>query len=142
MKFSERLKQFRTDRGLTQNELAGKASITARSLQRYESGASFPRMPAIEKLAEALEISVDTLLGKDGQAIANLGETEGTRVQRDFIKQAEQFSSLMAGGEIPDEDKEAAFMMIMKAYTIAKEKNKVFTPKKYRKGQKNDSDAQ
>ena len=58
MKFSERLKQFRTDRGLTQNELAGKASITARSLQRYESGASFPRMPAIEKLAEALGLQI------------------------------------------------------------------------------------
>lgn len=142
MKFGERLKQLRTEKGLTQLELAKKAGITGRMVQRYENGVCIPHDSTSERLAEVLGLTADELLGRDGQAVAELTDRFGERAQRDFLKQAEQFSSLMAGGEIPDEDKEAAFMMIMKAYTIAKEKNKVFTPKKYRKDKKNDPDSQ
>ena len=142
MAFKEKLKTLRTRVGLTQPELAEKAGITVRTLQRYESGVSYPKMDTVQKLADALETSVENLLDREDRDIIALGETEGARTQRDFLKQAERFSALMAGGEIPEEDKEAAFMMIMKAYTIAKEKNQVFTPKKYRKPKKNNSATQ
>ncbi len=142
MAFKEKLKVLRTRVGLTQPELAKKAGITVRTLQRYESGVSYPKMDTVQKLADALETSVENLLDREDRDIIALGETEGARTQRDFLKQAERFSALMAGGEIPEEDKEAAFMMIMKAYTIAKEKNQVFTPKKYRKPKKNNSATQ
>ena len=142
MAFKEKLKTLRTRVGLTQPELAKKAGITVRTLQRYESGVSYPKMDTVQKLADALETSVENLLDREDRDIIALGETEGARTQRDFLKQAERFSALMAGGEIPEEDKEAAFMMIMKAYTIAKEKNQVFTPKKYRKPKKNNSATQ
>lgn len=138
----ERIKALRTEKGLSQAELARLAGVTERSVQRYEAGASYPQMASIEKLATALGTSVDDLLGREDQAIMELGQNEGKRAQRDFLKEAQQFSALMAGGDIPDEDREEAFLMIMEAYTLASKRAKKFTPKKYRKTEKNEPDAQ
>ncbi len=142
MMLKERVKALRTEKGLSQAELARLAGITERSVQRYEAGASYPQMAAIEKLASALGTSVDDLLGREDQAIIDLGQTEGKRAQRDFLKQAQQFSTLMAGGDIPDEDREEAFLMIMEAYTLASKRAKKYTPKKYRKTEENNTENQ
>ena len=41
--------------------------------------------------------------------------------------------ALFEGGELPDEDKDEFFRAITEIYFDAKEKNKKYTPKKYRK---------
>lgn len=142
MAFSENLKHFRTAANMSQQELSSATGVSTRMIQQYERGISQPRFSVAEKLAEALGISIEELLDAKETAVAELGDTYGSRAQRDFLNTAERFTALMAGGDIPQEDKEAAFMMVMKAYTIAKEKNQVFTPKKYRDGKKNDSDPE
>ena len=45
----------------------------------------------------------------------------------------EEVSGLFAGGNIADEDLDEMMRGIQEAYWIAKEKNKKYTPKKYRK---------
>ena len=142
MSFAEKLKNLRGKANMTQQDLSVATGISKRMIQQYERGVSQPRFSVAEKLAVALDVPIHDLLDEKETAVATLGDSFGSRTQRDFLKTAEQFSSLMAGGEIPDEDKDAAFMMIMKAYTLAKEKNQVFTPKKYRRDKKNDPDAQ
>ena len=140
MMLKDNIKALRTEKGLSQAELARRAGVTERSIQRYEAGASYPQMSAIEKLATALGTSVDDLLGREDQAIIDLGQSEGKRKQRDFLKQAQRFSSLMAGGDIPDEDREEAFLMIMEAYTLASKRAKKYTPKKFRKAEEDNAD--
>lgn len=134
MAFSENLRRLRIEHELTQEDLAKRSGVSARMIQNYELGAFQPRMGTAEKLASALEISVNDLLGVDGMAAAEIGEVHGARAERDFMKYAKEVSAMMAGGEIPDEDRTAAFLMIASAYTqateIAKEK---YTPKRYRK---------
>lgn len=134
MAFSENLRKLRIERELTQEDLAKKSGVSARMIQNYEIGTSQPRMGTAEKLAAALEISVNDLLGVEGMAAAEIGATHGARAERNFMKYAKEFSAMMAGGEIPEEDRTAAFLMIASAYNqateIAKEK---YTPKRYRK---------
>ena len=134
MAFSENLRRLRIERELTQEDLAKKSGVSARMIQNYELGTSQPRMGTAEKLATALEISVNDLLGVEGMAAAEIGEAHGARAERNFMKYAKEFSAMMAGGEIPEEDRTAAFLMIASAYNqateIAKEK---YTPKRYRK---------
>jgi hypothetical protein len=43
------------------------------------------------------------------------------------------FRGIFAGGNIADEDLDVMMRALQDAYWIAKEKNKKFTPKKYRK---------
>lgn len=142
MAFSENLKHFRTAANMSQQDLSNAAGVSTRMIQQYERGVSQPRFSVAEKIASALSISIEELLDTKEAAVGELGDAYGSRAQRDFLNTAEKFTALMAGGDIPQEDKEAAFMMVMKAYTIAKEKNQVFTPKKYRKPKNNDSETE
>ena len=137
MAFSENLRKLRIEHELTQEDLAKKSGVSSRMIQNYELGVFQPRMSTAEKLAVALEISVNELLGTEGMAAAEIGEAHGKKAQRDVLKYAQEFSAMMAGGEIPEEDRTAAFLMIASAYNkateIAKDK---YTPKRYRKPRK------
>lgn len=49
MKFNERLKKYREEKGLTQAQLSELAGITTRQIQNYEGGKARPRLDAAEK---------------------------------------------------------------------------------------------
>lgn len=60
----ERLKRRREELGLTQTELGGRAGIAAASVSHFETGQRLPSLESLMKLADALSLSVDTLLGR------------------------------------------------------------------------------
>ena len=134
MKFSENLRKLRIEHKMTQEDVAKAAGISTRIYQKYEAGKAKPRMDTALKLAEVLSVSTEELMGIEFKAAREIGEAHGSKAASDFMKYAETFSALMAGGEIPEEDRTAAFLMIASAYnqatTIAKQK---YTPKRYRK---------
>ena len=55
--FAERLKYFRNNAGLTQQQLADKSGIGKSVIARYETGGAMPRPKTVEKLAAALDVS-------------------------------------------------------------------------------------
>lgn len=61
----QRLRQFRKDAHLTQNQLAKKAGITPTYLSIIERGAQLPRLETFIKLANVLSVSADSLLMED-----------------------------------------------------------------------------
>lgn len=132
MTFSERLKKIREEKGMTQEQLAQCSGISRRMIQKYESAVARPRYDAAEKLASALEIPVSTLLGENETFVAQAAEKYGAR----GAKQAEQLMSevtgLFAGGDLAEEDMDVMMKAISDAYWIAKEKNKKFTPNRYK----------
>lgn len=62
MEFNERLRVSRKEKGLTQVDLAEKAGIAVNSVRLYESGKVTPKLDAMRKLADALEIDINWLL--------------------------------------------------------------------------------
>jgi len=62
--FSERLKNAREMRKMTQNELGTKATLPSTSIAHFESGSRKPSFDNLRKLAEALEVTTDYLLGR------------------------------------------------------------------------------
>jgi transcriptional regulator with XRE-family HTH domain len=62
--FCERLKTAREGRKLTQEQLALKANIPATSIAHFEIGTRKPSFDNLRKLANALEVSTDYLLGR------------------------------------------------------------------------------
>ncbi|WP_195269661.1 helix-turn-helix transcriptional regulator [Eubacterium sp. 1001713B170207_170306_E7] len=58
----QRLRQFRKDAHLTQNQLAKKAGITPTYLSIIERGAQLPRLETFIRLANILSVSADDLL--------------------------------------------------------------------------------
>lgn len=58
-----KLRDAREKRGLTQVEVAGKAGITARAYQIYESGERIPRADVAVKIAKTVKSTVEKLFG-------------------------------------------------------------------------------
>lgn len=67
----ERLRTFREMRGLTQGELGTKAGMAAASVSHFETGQRVPSLDSLVKLADALEVSVDALLGRASEEKAS-----------------------------------------------------------------------
>ncbi|MCF0113692.1 MAG: helix-turn-helix transcriptional regulator [Bacilli bacterium] len=65
MEFTDRMRTLMQKKGLTQKQLATITEITEPSLSKYLSGERTPRVDVIVKLANALETTVDYLLGND-----------------------------------------------------------------------------
>ena len=62
--FAERLKTIRKKNNLTQNELALKSNISRSNINTWETGRSLPLPDGLIALSNALECSIDYLLGK------------------------------------------------------------------------------
>ena len=60
-------------------------------------------------------------------------EKGGARSARDVDQIVSEVAALFAGGELSDEQKEGVMAALNRAYWDAKETNKKYTPKKYRK---------
>lgn len=133
MVFKERLKEKRMEAGLTQVQLAEKAGVTARTIQNYELGNRKPsNMEVIQKIADALNTTTEYLLGSSGTYVVEAHEKGGSKAARDIEQLVSEVTGLFAGGELSEESLEGAMKALNDAYWIAKDKNRKFTPKKYR----------
>ena len=134
MVFNDRLKEKRLEAGLTQVELAGKAGVTTRTIQNYELGNRKPaNMEVIQRIADALNTTTEYLLGSSGAYVVEAQERGGAKAARDIEELVSEVTGLFAGGELSEEAIEGAMKALNDAYWMAKEKNRKYTPKKYRK---------
>lgn len=63
--FSKRLKEQLNKKGMTQKELAEKIGTTEASVSRYVSGQRIPKASVVFKIATAIGVSTDYLLGME-----------------------------------------------------------------------------
>lgn len=64
---AKRLKQCRTERGLTQNEVAIFCDITEKAYQNYERNRREPRLSILIRIADFYGVSIDYLVGRTDQ---------------------------------------------------------------------------
>lgn len=62
--FSERLKQLRMARNITQARLAELISVDPRVYNRWERGTATPQFDTVIKIADILQVSLDELAGR------------------------------------------------------------------------------
>jgi len=60
----ERIRDLRTAAGLSQEQLAELASLNRVTVAKYEAGRVEPGAQALSRIADALDVSVDVLLGR------------------------------------------------------------------------------
>ena len=63
--FSERLKEIRSHRNITQKTLSEYLEVSLRHIQRYESGQYQPSIEGLIALADYFNVSLDYLVGRD-----------------------------------------------------------------------------
>ena len=132
MTFGERIRELRTQKGLTQPQLADSIGVSVRTIKRYEFGTNLPKTrETYQKLAEFFDVNINYLLAEDEQFILEAGATYGSRGKQQAHALIAEVSGLFAGGDIAEEVMDEMMKAIQDAYWIAKEKNRKYTPKKY-----------
>jgi transcriptional regulator with XRE-family HTH domain len=101
--FGERLMALRKARGLTQIQLAEMIDSTQRAISRYETVADRAPAPVLAKLAKALHVSTDELLGLQPSRSANGHDTPEARR---LWKKLQQVLSL------PEKDRRAVIRLV------------------------------
>lgn len=71
MKTGELIKQLRIKKGLTQEELAEKTNISARTIQRIENGKVEARAYTLQSLAKALDVNFEEFVNNDNVPDSN-----------------------------------------------------------------------
>ena len=62
--FKHNLRRIRELRGMTQAEMGSRAGIASASISHFETGQRTPALDTLVKLADALSVTVDALLGR------------------------------------------------------------------------------
>ena len=107
--FGERLTALRKARRLTQVQLAEKIDSTQRAVSRYETIADRAPAPVLAKLAQALGVTTDELLGiKPTRAASHADAPEARRLWR-------KFQQVMA---LPEKDRRAVIRLVNSLVTV------------------------
>lgn len=134
MLFGEKIKELRNLTKMSQQELANRAGLSLRSIQNYESNQRYPKDVAIlNKLCAALNTTIEELMKEEDHFILEATSKYGSRGKKDAEVLVEEIGGLFAGGELNEEDKDKVFRAITEMYWKAKDNNKKYTPRKYRK---------
>ena len=69
METKEILLKLRTQKGLSQEELAEKVFVTRQAVSRWENGETTPGIETLKLLSRFFDVSINTLLGSPRQLI-------------------------------------------------------------------------
>ena len=139
MTFSDKIKRSREIAGLTQEELAAQVGISRRAVTAYECTNAVARRSTITRLAKALKVSVRYLTDDtcteplaDIEKDAHVEEARrlyGPAGARDVDALLSENTALFAGGDLSQEEKDAFFEAVMRAYVACKdEARRKFSP--------------
>ena len=131
-----RLKALRTEKGLSQKEIAEYLGISQPAYANYERQAREADYDTLNKLADYFNVTTDYLLGReDKTTLTTKDKKEITEILESTRQQLLSQEGLMFGGEPASEEDVQKIIMAMQMgmEMIKKENKEKYTPKKYRK---------
>ena len=93
--FNENLKEARLKSGLSQKELSENIGVAKSTYSLYESGKREPNVNTIKKIASALNVSADILLGIDEQPTTLAAHFDGDEYTDDEMNEIKQFAEFV-----------------------------------------------
>ena len=105
------------------------------AVKKFAEKSGWSPRPGKEGNAEALNTTPEYLLGNSGMLVLAAQEQGGAKAAREIDELVSEVSGMFAGGSLSEDALDGAMQALTRAYWIAKEKNKKYTPKKYRKEQ-------
>ena len=78
MDFGEKLKALRTERGLTQEQLAARLYVSRTAVSKWETGGGSPNLDSLQAVARLFDVSVDDLLSADDLSVLARDERRST----------------------------------------------------------------
>ena len=69
MDTKDMIRRLRTEKGLSQDELAEKLFVTRQAVSRWENGETTPNTETLKQLSRLFDVSINTLLGAPRQLV-------------------------------------------------------------------------
>lgn len=82
MTFGEKLKKLRTDKSLTQDQLAEKLYVTRTAISKWESDRGYPNIDSLKQIAKVFSVTVDELLSSD--ELLTIAKQDNEQKERQF----------------------------------------------------------
>jgi transcriptional regulator with XRE-family HTH domain len=134
MKFGEKLRTLRIQKKLTQHDLAKQVGLGVNTISNYESGKTYPKTRDVyHRLAAILGVSVETLYNENDAFIGEAQAQYGYSGKKQAQQLVDEMGGLFAGGSLSDEDLDGVMRTLQEYYWKAKEENKKYAPKKYKR---------
>ncbi|MDO5028106.1 MAG: helix-turn-helix domain-containing protein [Bacillota bacterium] len=131
MNFGSKLRKLREDRNMTQADLAKALGLSLKAVSNYELKGTRPRkMEMYEKISQLFQVDINYLLTDDSSFVLKAQESYGYQGAREAEELLNSMTGLFAGGDLPEEDKDALFEAIQEAYWEAKLENKKYGKKR------------
>ena len=74
MEFNEKLKELRSSRGLTQEELAEVLFVSRTAISKWESGRGYPSIDSLKEISTFFSVTIDELLS--GEKLISIAKKE------------------------------------------------------------------
>ena len=134
MKLAQKLLQLRRQRELSQKTVAAGCGISRQTYNGYETGLRYPRQRATyEAMAKFFDVDVNYLFGENEQFVTDASDRYGAHGMAQARALGGELAGMFAGGELTEEDKVAVMRSLEQAFWLAKEENKKYAPKRFRK---------
>lgn len=82
MEFNKKLQELRKQKGLTQEELAGRLYVSRTAISKWESGRGYPNIESLKAIAAFFSVTVDELLSTD--EVLTIAEEDNKRKEKHF----------------------------------------------------------
>ncbi len=100
-KFNENLKIAREKKNMTQKEIADIIGVAKSTYSLYESGNREPNVQTIKKIADALNVSADTLLGLNIEPITMAAHFDGDEYTEDELEDIKAYAEFVKNRRKP-----------------------------------------
>ncbi len=106
---SKNLRKLRQEKQMTQEQVAEKIGVSAQSVSRWETGATFPDILLLPELAKLYSVLVDDLFKESPEGYKNYASRlmavyENTRKHEDFMAAATEYEKMIKAGTMTPED--------------------------------------
>lgn len=95
--FNENLKEARLKSGLSQKDVSENIGVAKSTYSLYESGKREPNVETIKKIASALNVSADVLLGLDEEPTTLAAHFDGDEYTESELNEIRQFAEFVKG---------------------------------------------
>lgn len=134
----EKIKELREKENYSQKELGSKLGISPSTIGMYEQNRRSPDKDMLLKIAKTFNVTVDYLLSSDTYNTPSTEAHHNYKDVTDILKNAKEQlmnkEALLFNGEPATEEAIQSILDAMEmGMALAKEKNKKYTPNKYKK---------
>lgn len=144
MTFGEKLTKIREEKGLSKVELAGMSGLAKRTIYTYEKGTVVPHFNNMEKVADALEVPLESLIDDKYEDPAEYVKRQrfyervrkqlGYKAVRDAKKFMGDFAIHLAGGSLDEDGVKVVLDSLEDVFfDLKQEAHDTFTPHKFKK---------